>query len=54
MEEYMTDKELKILFRDERDRLQEIKRTLNQDKQNEEAIRLIDKRLRTIQENLED
>ncbi len=54
MEEYITDKELKVLFREERDRLQEIKRNLKQDKQNEEAIRLIDKRLSTIQENLED
>jgi len=52
MESFMIEKELKMYLRDERDRLLEIKKNLSED--DIEALRLINKRLDTIQENLED
>ncbi len=52
MEERMAELEIKAALRDERDRLLEIKRVTPEDAV--EAHRLIDKRLSTIRESLED
>ena len=51
MEISMAEYDIKVMLRDERDRLLEIRRVISE--QDTEAIRLIDQRLATIKESLE-
>ena len=51
MELSMAEYDIKVMLRDERDRLLEIRRVISE--QDTEAIRLIDQRLATIKESLE-
>lgn len=51
MEQSMAEFDIKVMLRDERDRLLEIRRVVSED--NTEVLRLIDKRLDTIRETLE-